>query len=86
MPGAQTVANPIKGGLAFPPYLKQICYQNEPQPDFTDYMSVRLATEAEVRVALDRVQHSASNTKTKDIQKAVLIRKLREFTGQSGSR
>ncbi|KAH7011661.1 PHD/FYVE-zinc-finger like domain-containing protein [Ilyonectria destructans] len=85
-PGAQTVANPIKGGLAFPPYLKQICYQNEPQPDLTDYTSVRLATEAEVRVALDRVQRSASNLKTRNLQKAILIHKLREFTGQSGSR
>ncbi|KAK7427888.1 hypothetical protein QQZ08_005661 [Neonectria magnoliae] len=53
--------------------------------DTIDYRRVHLATEAEVRVALDRVQHSTSNTKTKELQRSILLSKLGVFTGQSGS-
>ncbi|KAF7538444.1 hypothetical protein G7Z17_g12624 [Cylindrodendrum hubeiense] len=93
--GAQSGAASANGGPRHSQYLNHNYHYNEQRPytwleqlyglpDMLDYGSLRLASEAEVRVALDRVQHSGSNTETKELQKAVLIRKLREFTGQSG--
>ncbi|KAM0220381.1 hypothetical protein ACHAQD_006104 [Fusarium lateritium] len=50
-----------------------------------DYRSIRLGSEAEVRVAIDLVHHSEPETGVKQRQKADLLNRLRSFTAKSGT-
>ncbi|KAF4988974.1 hypothetical protein FGRMN_9447 [Fusarium graminum] len=59
-----------------------------PPPDdrqTIDYRSIRLGSEAEVRVALDLVHRSEPETRVKQRQKADLLNRLRLFTAKDGT-
>ncbi|KAJ4265602.1 hypothetical protein NW762_004896 [Fusarium torreyae] len=56
-----------------------------PHHQTIDYRSIRLGSEAEVRMALDWIHHSEPETGTKRRQKADLLNRLRSFTAKSGT-
>jgi hypothetical protein len=58
---------------------------NHRQSQTLDYRSIRLGSEAEVRVAIDLVHHSEPETGVKQRQKADLLNRLRSFTTKSGT-
>ncbi|KAF4975261.1 hypothetical protein FZEAL_7928 [Fusarium zealandicum] len=54
-------------------------------PPIIDFRSIHMASEAEVRLALDWLQHSGSDAGIKRQQKAALLSRLLAFSSRSGS-
>jgi chromodomain-helicase-DNA-binding protein 4 len=86
-----TMGNNIYQGYDVPPVPHQrvlVTQSHHPPPpnqQIINFRSGNLHSEAEVRLALDFLHHSSSDTGTKERQRALLLGRLKSFTSESAA-